>query len=100
MRNILAISDNGLTVASIQVPGEIQRHQCESQSTQTVVPTPCLFDTEFRVDSHCYTYDHQGYADCTCNNKSWSACNGIDKVAFYTWWGGKSWKRYKGEGVV
>lgn len=81
MRRVLAINHNTLTVASIQAPGDSQRHQGESGSTQTVIQTPCLGDIEFRVDSHCYTYDHQGYADGTCNNKGWSASNGIDEVA-------------------
>lgn len=81
MRKTLAIDRNALTVASIQVPGDSQPHQYESGSTQTVIPTPCLGDIEFRVDSHCYTYDHQGYADGTCNNIGWSASDRIDKVA-------------------
>lgn len=58
---------------------------------QTIVPTPCLSDIKLCVESYGYTDNHQGYADCTCNDKSWTASSGIDKVARYTWWGQKRW---------
>lgn len=52
------IDDDGLTVAGIQVPEDIQHHHCKSGSIQTVIPTPRLSDIELCIKSHGYTDNH------------------------------------------
>ena len=92
--------DNSLTIAGIQVPENSQRHQRGFELRRTIVPAPCFLNKEFGIESYCYTYQHQCYADCTRNDKSRTASSGIDHGACYTWWSQKSRRRYIGRRVV